>query len=216
MAPSSPRVEWFFDVISPFAYLQLEQLPLWLPREQLVLRPVVLGALLDHWQTRGPAEIPAKRVQTYRSAQWRAEQLGIAFRMPPAHPFNPIRLLRLAVALGANLDAVREILRFVWREGRDPASEADWQWLTRERLACPVAEQLVARDEVKAALRENTDLAIARGVFGVPTLALDGELFWGEDAGAMARRTLEQGPQWLREAEWQRIATLPVGVQRTA
>ena len=140
MAPSSPRVEWFFDVISPFAYLQLEQLPLWLPREQLVLRPVVLGALLDHWQTRGPAEIPAKRVQTYRSAQWRAEQLGIAFRMPPAHPFNPIRLLRLAVALGANLDAVREILRFVWREGRDPASEADWQWLTRERLACPVAE----------------------------------------------------------------------------
>jgi len=216
MTPSSPRVEWFFDVISPFAYLQLEQLPQWLPREQLVLRPVVLGALLGHWQTRGPAEIPAKRVQTYRSAQWRAEQLGIAFRMPPAHPFNPIRLLRLAVALGSNLDVVREIVRFVWREGRDPASEADWQWLTRERLACPEAERLTARDEVKAALRDHTDQAIERGVFGVPTLALDGELFWGEDASAMARRAFEQGPQWLREAEWQRIAMLPVGVQRAA
>ncbi|WP_332778173.1 2-hydroxychromene-2-carboxylate isomerase [Polaromonas sp.] len=216
MTQSQPRVEWFFDVVSPFAYLQLEQLPLWLPPEQLVLRPVVLGALLGHWGTRGPAEIPAKRVQTYRSAQWRAQLLGIAFRMPPAHPFNPIRLLRLAVALGSELDAVREILRFVWREGRDPASETDWQWLTRERLACPEAEQLIARDEVKAALRENTDQAIARGVFGVPTLVMDSELFWGEDAGAMARRTFEQGPQWLRQAEWQRIATLPVGVQRAA
>ncbi len=214
MTTSSSRVEWFFDVISPFAYLQLEQLPLWLPREQLVLRPVVLGALLGHWHTRGPAEIPAKRVQTYRSTQWRAEQLGIAFRMPPAHPFNPIRLLRLAVALGSELDAVREILRFVWREGRDPASEADWQWLTRERLACPEAERLIFSEVAKAGLRENTDQAIARGVFGVPTLAIDGELFWGEDASAMARRAFEQGPQWLREAEWQRIATLPVGVQR--
>ncbi|MGH8805108.1 MAG: 2-hydroxychromene-2-carboxylate isomerase [Polaromonas sp.] len=214
MNASSPRVEWFFDVVSPFAYLQLEQLPFWLPPEQLVLRPVVLGALLGHWGTRGPAEIPAKRVQTYRSAQWRAQRLGIAFRMPPAHPFNPIRLLRLAVALEGRFEAVREILRFVWREGRDPASEADWQWLTRERLACPEAGQLIARDEVKTALREHTDEAIRRGVFGVPTLALGSELFWGEDASAMARRTFEQGPQWLREGEWQRIAALPMGVQR--
>ncbi|HSV52083.1 MAG TPA: 2-hydroxychromene-2-carboxylate isomerase [Burkholderiaceae bacterium] len=215
MDSALPRdIEWFFDVISPFAYLQLEQLPQWLPVQRLRLRPVVLGALLTHWQTRGPAEIPAKRLQTYRNAQWRAEQLGLAFRMPPAHPFNPIPLLRLAQALDARFEVVREILRFVWRDGRDAADPADWHELTRHRLNCPDAEALIARDEVKAALRANTDDAIARGVFGVPTLAAGGDLFWGEDASAMARRALEQGPGWLYEGEWQRIATLPVGVHR--
>lgn len=214
MNDSSPPIEWFFDVVSPFAYLQLEQLPQWLPVQRLTLRPVVLGALLGHWHTRGPAEIPAKRLQTYRSAQWRAEALGLAFRMPPTHPFNPIPLLRLAQALDARFDAVREILRFVWRDGRDAAKPADWHELARERLGCPDAQAQIAREEVKAQLRSNTDEAIARGVFGVPTLAIGGELFWGEDASAMARRALEQGPGWLREGEWQRIASLPMGVQR--
>ena len=209
-----PQAEWFFDFISPFAYLQLERLPSVFAPKDVRLRPVVLGALLNHWETKGPAEIAAKRIQTYRSAQWRAGQLGIPLRMPPAHPFNPIRLLRLAVVLDCEFYAVREIFRFVWRDGRDPACDLAWHELTTVRLACPEADALVARDDVKASLRICSDDAAARGVFGVPTLAFDGELYWGEDATDMLARSVERGSQWLREGEWGRIGQLPVGVQR--
>jgi 2-hydroxychromene-2-carboxylate isomerase len=206
------QADWYFDVVSPFAYLQLEQLAECLPIEQLRLRPVVLGALLSHWGTKGPAEIPAKRVQTYRSAQWRAQQLGLPFRMPPAHPFNPIRLLRLALVCDAEYACVREIFRFVWRHGHDASDPAQWAALL-ERLGRPDAERLIDAPDIKSALREHTDAAIARGVFGVPTLDVHGELFWGEDATAMLARAWHD-PQWLRSGEWQRIATLPAGVQR--
>ena len=81
-------------------------------------RLIVLGALLAHWGQKAPAEIAAKRVFTYRHAQYRADKLGIAFRMPPAHPFNPIKPLRLAIAMGNSPDAIRRIFRHIWRDGR--------------------------------------------------------------------------------------------------
>ena len=211
---SDVSADWYFDLVSPFAYLQLEQLAERVPIERVRLRPVVLGALLEHWGTRGPAEIPAKRLQTYRSAQWRAEQLGLKFQMPPAHPFNPIKLLRLALVCDAEYACVREIFRFVWCHGRDASQPAHWAELL-QRLGRPDADSRIEAADIKAQLRAHTDAAIARGVFGVPTLALDGELFWGEDTTAMLARAWHD-PEWLHSGEWQRIATLPVGVQRRA
>ncbi|RQP33687.1 DsbA family protein, partial [Burkholderia ubonensis] len=95
---------WYFDFVSPFAYLQLEQFERLPPTLTIEPRPIVLGALLAHWGQKAPAEIAAKRVFTYRHAQYRADKLGIPFRMPPAHPFNPIKPLRLAIAMGGSLD----------------------------------------------------------------------------------------------------------------
>lgn len=130
------QVEWYFDAVSPFAYLQAEQLLDWMPAEKIRTIPVVLGALLGHWQTRGPAEIPLKRVQTYRSALWRAEALGLPFRFPPAHPFDPLPLLRLCIAAGGGFAAAREVLRFVWRDGRSTVEPSALDELGR-RLGFP-------------------------------------------------------------------------------
>lgn len=207
------QVDWYFDVISPFAYLQAEQLTSWLPAEKIIVRPVVLGALLSHWQTRGPAEIPRKRVQTYRGALARADALGIPFRFPSAHPFDPLPLLRLSIAAGSGFHVAREVLRFVWREGREIGGPAVLEELGH-RLDVSNPLEAIGRPEVKAALRESTEASIRHGVFGVPALQLAGELFWGEDSTAMARRTWEHGPGWLREGEWGRAAALPIGVQR--
>lgn len=212
--PSTPApIDWYFDVVSPFAYLQAEQLAAWLPASCVKVHPVVLGALLSHWETRGPAEIPAKRVQTYRSALARARQLGIPMRFPPAHPFSPVPLLRLVIAAGQSWTAAREALRFVWRDGGDAAAPGALQQLA-SRLGQQDALERSTREEVKRALRSCTEAAAQRGVFGVPTLAAHGELFWGEDATAMARATWELGPAWLQEGEWGRVASLPIGVQR--
>ncbi|GAB3625322.1 2-hydroxychromene-2-carboxylate isomerase [Pandoraea terrae] len=210
--PSASLADWYFDFASPFSYLQLERFGE-LPADLTVtLHPVVLGALLSHWQTRGPAEIPGKRTLTYRMAQFRAEQAGIPFRMPPVHPFHPIRILRLAVALGATFDVVQTIFRFIWREGRDVVSPDGWRDLCT-RLGAEDADARVEDPAVKQALRANTEAAIAAGVFGVPTFVRQGELFWGDDATALFVHCLKH-PEWLDSAEVRRIGALPVGVER--
>ena len=206
-------VDWFFDVISPFAYLQLEQLDRLQAAHDIVIRPrqIVLGALLNHWGQKGPAEMAPKRVFTYRHALFRAQQLGMPFRMPPAHPFNPIKALRLTLAMDGSLDAVRAVFRHIWRDGNDVASPEGFAALC-EAVGFPEGVTAVEQPAVKDALRAHTDAAIALGVFGVPTLVHDGELFWGEDATDMFVQCLTT--DWLVTAEVLRVSTLPVGIQR--
>jgi 2-hydroxychromene-2-carboxylate isomerase len=204
-------VDWFFDVVSPFAYLQLEQFDKLPAGIAIRPRPVVLGAILNHCGQKGPAEIGSKRTFTYRHALFRAQQLGIAYRMPPAHPFNPIKALRLTIAMGGSLDAVRAVFRYIWRDGHDVASPEGFAALC-DAVGFPEGGTAVEQPAVKDALRHHTDEAIALGVFGVPTLAHKGELFWGEDATALFLRCLET--DWLDTPEVRRVSSLPVGIQR--
>ncbi|KVU40388.1 2-hydroxychromene-2-carboxylate isomerase [Burkholderia ubonensis] len=203
---------WYFDFVSPFAYLQLEQFERLPPTLAIEPRPIVLGALLAHWGQKAPAEIAAKRVFTYRHAQYRADRLGIPFRMPPAHPFNPIRPLRLAIAMGGSLDVIRCIFRHIWRDGHDVASPEGFTALC-DAVGYPEGVSAVDAQEVKDALRAHTDHAIAHGVFGVPTFEWDGELFWGEDATAMFVDCVASRA-WLDSPEVQRISALPDGIRR--
>jgi len=207
------RVSWVFDVISPFAYLafsRLEELP---DGVELQLVPVLLAALLDHFGQRGPAEIPPKRRFTYRFVLWRARRLGLPLRMPPAHPFNPLAALRLIIAAGSDRRAAGTVLRAVFGEGRDvtdPAVIAD----LAEQLGVANPQAALADPAVKQRLRDNTEWACARGVFGVPTVVIGEELFWGHDAIDMALDYLEQ-PQTFADADMRAIDTLPIAAART-
>ena len=207
-----PTADWYFDFISPFAYLQSERLATLGPRVELRYRPVLFAALLGANDHKGPAEIPAKRAFTYRFVVWQAKQLGITLRFPPEHPFNPLPLLRLALACDCAPDAVHRIFRFVWRDGRLPDLPIEWAELTGE-LGLRDAQDRIAAADVKEALRRNTDEAIARGVFGVPTLAIGSELFWGADATAMAADYVAAGCRF-EDPEYARVTHLPVGAAR--
>ncbi len=92
-AATSMIADWYFDFVSPFAYLQSEQLASLGPGVAVRYRPVLFAGLLGANGQKGPAEIPAKRTFTYRYCIWRAQELGIGFRFPPEHPFNPLPLL---------------------------------------------------------------------------------------------------------------------------
>jgi 2-hydroxychromene-2-carboxylate isomerase len=203
--------QWFFDFISPYAYLQfqeLERIPGPAPR----LRPVLFAGLLRHWGQLGPAEIPAKRRFTYRYALWRARDRGIPMRFPPSHPFNPLPLLRLAIALDGQPAAVGALFDAVWRDGLDPAES--WPAICAAvGMSANEAADRIADDAVKAALRENTEEAVAAGVFGVPTLAVSGELFWGDDATAMASAWIAD-PEGFEDDEMRRVSDLPAAVHR--
>jgi 2-hydroxychromene-2-carboxylate isomerase len=207
-----PTADWYFDFISPFSYLQSERLHTLGPRVSIRFRPVLFAGILSAHAHKGPAEIPAKRAFTYRFVLWQAKQWGIPLKFPPEHPFNPLPLLRLAVALDCAPGAVQRIFRFVWRDGRLPDLPIEWADLTHE-LGIADADARIADADVKAQLRRNTDEAIARGVFGVPTLAIGNELFWGVDATDMARDFAAAGCRYP-DAEYDRVATLPAGAVR--
>ncbi len=207
-----PSVEWYFDFISPFAYLQSERLGMLGPDVRVRYRPILFAGVLEANGQKGPAEIPSKRAFTYRFCVWQAKALGIAFKFPHEHPFNPLPLLRLAMACDASPDAVHRIFRFVWRDGRLPDLPIEWAELIDE-LGVPDADARISSQEVKDALRRNTDEAISRGVFGVPTIAIGHELFWGADATAMARDFIAAGGHY-DDPEYARVTALPVGVMR--
>ena len=207
-----PSADWYFDFVSPFSYLQCEQLPVLERSVRIRYRPVLFAGLLKAHGHKGPAEIASKRRFTYRFVVWQAAKLGIPLKFPAAHPFNPLALLRLAIAADCEPSAVRRIFRFVWRDGRLGDLPIEWAELTSE-LDIPDAASRIASSEIKDALRKNTDDAIARGVFGVPTLAIGDELFWGVDATAMAADYVAQGCKFT-DAEMTRVASLPAGVQR--
>ena len=204
--------DWYFDFVSPFAFLQSEQFGALPQKLSVRYRPVLLAAILDANGQRGPAEIPAKRAFTYRFCLWQAKRLGIPMRFPPEHPFNPIPLLRLAIACDSTAAAVQAIFRFVWRDGRLPDLPIEWAELVRT-LGVDDATARIESPEVKHELRSNTDEAIARGVFGVPTLAIGDELFWGADATPMAIDYVAAGSKFP-DPEFARVAALPMGAVR--
>jgi 2-hydroxychromene-2-carboxylate isomerase len=205
------KARWYFDFISPFAYLQLPAMRALHARIGIAPVPIVFGALLAHHGQLGPAEIAGKREFTYRFVQWQAGRAGITLRFPPAHPFNSLAALRLCVAAGGGWDAVQAVFDHVWRDGH-AAGAHDLRDVARS-LGIDDVAAAIARADVKDALRANTHAAIAAGVFGVPTLALGPELYWGNDATAMIEDRLAE-PTLFDGAEYQRIAALPVGVER--
>lgn len=206
------HADWYIDFISPYPYLQLASFERFPADLEIRPVPVLFPALLSHWDNKGPAEIPAKRVQTYRYCHWLAGKRGIPFKAPPRHPFNPLPLLRLAVSLDGDLAAVRAMFHHVWGAGRDADSPDSLQLLGDELGIDDVAARI--NDQVvKDGLRTNTEQAIERGVFGIPTFAIGDELFWGDDVTDMMLDYLDN-PDLFNTGELGRLGDLPVGVQR--
>jgi 2-hydroxychromene-2-carboxylate isomerase len=219
------QITFYFDFVSPYAYLAFEKLPDSLLGLSYAVdyRPALFAGMLKQHGQLGPAEIVPKRDWTYRQVLWQAHSHGIPMQMPAAHPFNPLPLLRLALACGgeeaaatfgpglANRHVCETIFHHVWRGGADAVDAHRLEALTK--LLQPRRDP--ASDEVKAELKANTDDAIARGVFGVPTCAVDDKLFWGFDALPMLRAYL-QGDAWFASGAWEQARKLPVGVSRVS
>lgn len=205
--------DWYFDFISPFAYLQWRRLRRDFPELSIRPKPLLFAGLLKHWRQLGPAEIPGKRIHTYRIVLWQARAIDIPLHFPPAHPFNPLPALRLSLAAKDIHLACDLIFKHIWEQGL----VAD----TPESLQ-PVAEALGIKDiaaslanlEVKNRLAQNGDQAIALKVFGVPTLVINNQLFWGNDATEMAMQYIANPSMIDDDKEMQHINDLPEAIQR--
>lgn len=211
------HITFHFDFISPYAWLAFDQLPRTLEGlgYSVTYRPVLFGAILQHFGQLGPAEIAPKRVWTYRQINWLAQQQGTPLDLPASHPFNPLPLLRLALACGqggaCNRYITETIFRHVWQGGLDAGDAARLPGLIESLRPARALDDAA----VKAELKSNTDAAIAQGVFGVPTCEVEGQLFWGLDALPMLRAYLE-GSDWFASPAWAQAGERPIGVSRTA
>jgi 2-hydroxychromene-2-carboxylate isomerase len=203
---------WYFDFISPFAYLQFGRMRALSEHHPIAPCPIVFAAVLQHHGQLGPAEIPAKRVFTYRMVQWQADASSIELHFPPAHPFNPINALRLVIAAGTQWDAIAAIFDHVWRQGQAADSAQALAGVAR-KFGIADIESAIGAASVKEQLRANTDEAIAAGVFGVPTVRLGTHLFWGNDATPMFEASLAD-PDLLDRGEFARLAQLPSAAER--
>ncbi len=207
------RIVFHLDPISPFVHLAFMRLPEVLAGTSHVVeyRPVLFGAMLKALGNKGPAEIEPKRQWTFRHVAWLAAQHGIRMDVPAMHPFNPLPLLRLLVAAGANRRHTELVLRHVWEGGAD-AADAQRLAALREQLA-PARDP--DGDDVKAELRAQTEAALAAGAFGVPSFELDGRLFWGLDALPMLRAALVGDP-WFDGPSWAEAGAPRPGIVRPA
>ena len=210
------QITFYLDFISPYAYLAFEQLPQALQglSYSVDYKPLLFAGLLKHHGQLGPAEIQPKRDWTYRQVLWLAARHGIELQMPQAHPFNPLPLLRLALACGnagkINRFVAETVFRHVWRGGADAGDVSRLAGLTQ--ILAPARDP--ASDEVKGELKANAEKAIAFGLFGVPSMVVDGKLFWGFDALPMLREFVDGGA-WFDSGAWEQVAAVPAGVQRT-
>ena len=211
-------IDFWFDPISPYAYLAFERLPELLVglSYRVVYRPIVFGALLKHWAHKGPAEIEPKRQWTFRQVHWLAHRHGVPIATPARHPFNPLALSRLmwacaAVGTTPSRYVCETVLRHVWRgEGADAEDAARLRALRTATLTLRFDPD---SDGVKLRLREATAEAIALGLFGVPTMAVDDRLFWGFDSLDMVAACL-RGDAWFDAPDWQREGEPRVGTVR--
>ena len=194
------HITFYLDFVSPYAWLAYERLPDALEglSYSVSYKPVLLGALLQQHANPGPAGIAPKRDWTYRHVTWLGHAQGTPLQMPARHPFNPLPLLRQALACSADGSVNRfvagALLRHVWQGGHDALDPA-----RLAALAAALAPQLQSGQDSaapKALLRANTDAAAAHGVFGVPAFEVDGKVFWGLDSLPMLRAYL-QGDAWF-------------------
>ena len=212
-------VRFYFDYLSPYAYLAWTQIHPLADKygREVEAVPILFAALLGAHGTKGPAEIPAKRVYVWKDVLRTARVLNVPLATPPAHPFNPLLALRVSSVEMTRPERTRlvdALYRGTWGGGpgiTEPDVVATLA--TDAGFDGPALVRAAGTEPVKARLKAQTDEALANGAFGVPTLLVDGELFWGYDSlGHVERRLAGRDP--LGDTDVSRWKNLPIGATR--
>ena len=213
-------LRFFFDFISPYAYLAWCRVHALADTHDRCVEPVpiLFAGVLNAWGQLGPAEIPPKRVHVMKDCLRQAARHGVTLRPPPTHPFNPLLALRIA-GLDMPADTRRRLIdglyAAVWGSHgggvEDPSRVAAIADAAGLDGAAAVAA--AGQPDAKARLRASTEAAIAAGVFGVPTTDVDGELFWGFDSFPHIERYLA-GDDPVDPTLVARWTDLPASAQR--
>lgn len=198
------RVEFFYDLVSPYSYLAWPQIYRICEENGagIELKPVLLGAVHKAAENVAPVDIPAKGRYQLRDIHRWAEHYGVQLDFPDPFPFRTLKTMRTAMFLeerGRLEDFTREAFRLYWEEGGSPKGfeEADENGPISEvarRIGADPQEVLegATMPEAKEALKGATSEAVERGVFGTPAFFVGEEMFWGNDRLNFVEATLKE------------------------
>jgi 2-hydroxychromene-2-carboxylate isomerase len=185
----SKTVEFFFDLGSPATYLAYTQLPQICQQtdSQLIYVPMLLGGVFKATGNASPATIAAKGRYMFQDLDRYAKRYGVPLKFNPHFPINTLMLMRAVTGMQLRRPERFEafidcLFRALWVEGRslgDPATVA--AVLSEHGFDPAEILALTANEDVKAALKNNTERAVQRGVFGAPSMFVGDQLFFGQD-----------------------------------
>lgn len=213
------KLTFYFDPISPYSWLAAHQLKKISAADlKIDCVPVLLGALLNASGQKGPAEVPVKRSYTFLDVHRRANAAGLTFEGPPEHPFNPLAALRACHCVEdrqQRFELAIALMDMAWSEGKSITDlELVRKALHRCAIEMPDLEAKLQDPQVKARVKDATQDAIDRGIFGVPTLRVEDELFWGSDRVADAIAALRGDRAAIDHELVARVLARPAAIQR--
>src|SRR5687768_14309072 len=191
-----PALHFFFDLVSPYSYLAWTQIHGLAARNGRVIEaiPVVLTGLLKANGTRSTTEVPRLKAYVIKDTARLAHQYGVPLRPPPVHPFNSLLALRVAslpMAPPTRLAVIQALFEAAWVTGEGVTEPEVLERVVARAGLAPGSVQEARTPETKERLFRQTDDALAHGVFSVPSILADGELFWGCDSLPHLQRYLD-------------------------
>ena len=183
----SAKIYFYFDFISPYSYFAWRKLPALAKKynREIEACPIVFGKLLDKWGQLGPAEIPPKNCWLNKYCLRYAAINGFEFNPPKTHPFNPLAALRMSLKEVSGVDqlkVIETIFKGGWSRGADLGDLSTLiSLLNKQSIDGEIFSKKISKTEIKNLLINETNKAIRKGVFGVPTIIIDDNLFWGND-----------------------------------
>lgn len=185
------KLEYFFDILSPYSYLSWH----WMKNNLKNLQtkgievefiPVTLATIITHYKTLGPAQIAPKRNYLFRDLLRFSKLHNIPFVTPKDLPFNSLYGLRLSlkeVSGEYQFQVIDELFHLAWGRGMDAGnSDVIVEELAKKNLPIHEMMEKISSREVREKLKKNVEYALSKGVFGVPSFIIDEELFWGNDS----------------------------------
>ncbi|UST72844.1 2-hydroxychromene-2-carboxylate isomerase [Pseudomonas fluorescens] len=193
-------VEFYFDLGSPTTYLAHTQLAKICAdtQSELIYIPMLLGGVFKATGNASPAMIPAKGRYMFQDLDRFAKRYGVQLRFNPHFPINTLILMRAVTGMQMHqpqrfAEFVDCLFRALWVEGRNLNDPQTIGAVLTENGFDPQEIIALTNDEsVKAALKENTEAAIRRGVFGAPSMFIGDQLFFGQDRLDFVEEALRQ------------------------
>lgn len=180
-------VDFYFDFTSPYSYLAWESL---LDDHELSLNPipVMVGKVISEVGSIGPGEVKPKREFLFKDCLRKAKKMNLPLRAPATLPFNPLGVLRFVIACSEDRELQRNVItaifRYGWREGNDfdDYDKLKAYIIEATGISSETYDQFDSHRMARKIIKSNISQAVSDGVFGVPSVKIDGEVFWGLDS----------------------------------
>mgnify|MGYP003683905261 FL=1 len=179
--------EFYFDFISPYSFLAHKQIRKLEKKNSIKIKykPILLGGLHNLHNIKAPAFIPAKAKFMIRDCKMIAEKNGVKFKFNSYFPIKTVNLMR-GVFIAEEDDFksfyVDNMFDSIWQNGFNMNDQNIIDKILKNIQVNPKTFFLRSTTQnIKEKLKNKTNEAYEKGIFGAPTFLINNKIFWGQD-----------------------------------